>query len=682
MSRSEHSRDQSSVEESYSKILSPVELPPGTESSESLRRVGILEAKGRRDGLVRLDRNHPLHGREVYIPKSGLHGAPFGMKVLVQITAPQENPVRGEILEVLGDPERSDTAMLGIIHDYGLQPSYPEAVLAELESWPSEVDPAEIEAELAAGRHDLRELFTLTIDGIDAKDLDDALSIRKEAENYRLWVHIADVSHYVHFGSKLDAEALQRGNSVYLADRVLPMLPPKLSNQLCSLNPEVDRLTFTVEMLFDRQGKRLESKLYPAVINSNYRGNYSEIFDSSYPEALREPIQTMLELSELLAAQREERGALVFDFPETVVDLDIEGHPLRIHGAKSNFAHGLIESFMIAANEAVADFAKAHKLPVVYRVHDNPDPEKIEQFKRLLLAQKLKAPLPKKFDPKSLQLMLAALADYPQSETLSFMLLRSLAKAEYSTHNLGHFGLASESYLHFTAPIRRYADLHTHRVLKRYLSKRSDKSSDLRPLAGTIAKHVSDTERISVSAERASTDQKICEYYVDKLGEIYTAEVSGLSPIAFYARMENTAEGTIMYSEMPGYYSYDELLFQARNNSGQALRLGDKLRMQLSRVDLQRRFLDFVPIEFLSGDLAGKDFSAKGRRNSRQARVKAQRGSRAKGKAPAKARAAAKFRGAKAETAAKGRRAANKKQKRKAKGRKRAKRSGVQKYKV
>ncbi len=572
------------------------------------RRVGLLERHGARDGLVTLDRRHPVYGREIWIPHKSLHGAPYGMKVLVEITA--ADPPRGQIVTVLGDPEREDLAIMSIIHDFGLNPHYPEEAMSELEAFGTELTASEIQSELEAGRRDLRELFTMTIDGLDAKDLDDAISIRREGELIRLFVHIADVSHYVQVGTALDFEALQRGNSVYLVDRVLPMLPPQLSNGLCSLNPGVDRLAMTSELLFNARGERLESQIYPSLIRSDHRGDYTEIYEGTYDPAYRETVELMRELAEQLSARRHERGALTFHFPETVVTLNSEGEPIDIAAESSHFAHALIESFMIAANEAVADFCQQHKLPVIYRVHENPDPEMIAALREVLRLRGIPVKIPQKLDPKALQTVLEAIQERPEAEALNFLILRSLAKAEYHAENLGHFGLASQSYLHFTAPIRRYADLHSHRVIRRYINDRRDRSSDLRALTRPIAKHISETERNAMDAERASVDQKICEYYQDKLGEVYRATVSGLSPIAFYARMANSVEGTVLYSELPGYFQYDEQRLEAVGPGQLAIKIGDSLEMQLIRVDLQRRFLDFRPVRFLTGDLAGKNLDS------------------------------------------------------------------------
>ncbi|MDO5738042.1 MAG: VacB/RNase II family 3'-5' exoribonuclease [Eubacteriales bacterium] len=572
---------------------------------KEVKAVGTLIRQGERDGLVLLDRRHPDFGREIYIPNNKLNGAPYGLKVLVEIQG--YDPAHGAIVEVIGSPEQNDARMLSVILDFGLEAKYPEAGLKQVADLPSELKPELIEEELRAGRQDLRALETITIDGLDAKDLDDAISLTKEGENFRLYVHIADVSHYVTSGSDLDYIALARGNSVYLVDRVLPMLPPKLSNGLCSLNPQVPRLAFTAEMLFSPAGERLDFRLYPSLIQSDHRGDYTEIHEGTYPPKYRKLLENMYALAELLHSRRRARGSLDFDFPETVVELDSKGQPIDIGIAENNAAHALIEAFMVAANEAVADFGQAHKLPLIYRVHEDPDLERLQALKELLQSKNIKLKLGDKVRPKDLQRVLKQIRGREDAETLSYLLLRSLAKAEYAPLNLGHFGLASKSYLHFTAPIRRYADLHCHRVLKRYLANKQDKSGELKPLTGQIAAQVSATERQAIEAERASVDLKICEFYANKLGEVFRAKITGFSPMAFYARMENSAEGTVLYSELPGYYTFDERLIQAVGPKGRRLKIGDELAMQLLRVDLTRRFLDFRPTKFYTGELAGKE---------------------------------------------------------------------------
>ncbi len=587
----------------------PGQSATNNDVKEDRIRVGILRSNNKGAGIVELDRRHPEYGRTVYIPKQKLFGAPFGMKVVVKIAGMgADDMALGEIVETLGDPGRPDVNILSIIHDFGLSPDYPKEVLLEVEDWPKDPDPETIQKELIKGRRDLRDQLAITIDGEDARDLDDAIALEREGDNYRLWVHIADVSHYVTPGSKLDKEAYKRGNSVYLSDRVLPMLPPKLSNQLCSLNPFKDRLCMTAEIFFDKFGNEKEVDLYPSVIQSKYRANYNEVFrllterttpeEEDIPDWLFPMLQGMDELSQLLRKQRHDRGALVFDFPETTVELDAEGRVTRIYGEEQTFANGIIESFMIAANEAVADYTSKHRLPVLYRVHEDPDPERMEHFRYVVRAQNAQFKLPRKITPKALQQLMERFKNEPTAETLSYLMLRSLAKARYDGRNLGHFGLASESYLHFTAPIRRYSDLHTHRVLKRYLWDKGDKSGHLGKKIIKIANHVSETERTAIDAERASVDQKICEYYAERIGERYPVTISGFSSVAFYVRLENTAEGSILYREMDDYYHFDELFFKAVTDNGRELNLGDELIAELVRVDLQRRFIDFAPYDF------------------------------------------------------------------------------------
>lgn len=591
--------------------------------------VGTLELRGK-DYFVALDRPDPLFGRFIKINRKHLNGAPTGMKVVVELTAvvsPEE--VHGKIIEVLGDPGAPDVAITGIIRSYALKEHFPEEVLAEVEDLASDPDPEDIQEEIYAGRLDLRDQNTYTIDGLDARDLDDAISVdRLDDGGFRLWVHIADVSHYVIPDTALDKEAFTRGNSVYLSDRVLPMLPPKLSNGLCSLNPDKDRLCLSCRLDFDEKGRVRDGELSPTVIRSKLRTSYEELreifatgeYSSDLPDWFPASLEAARELSKQLSRLRRNRGALGFDFPETQIVLDSEGRVEDIYGVQQDESNQIIESFMIAANEYVAEFCDERRLPAVYRVHEDPDPEKLAdvfQFARDLgLSFKPRLDM----EPKTLQTLLEKLKDEDYGLTLSEMLLRSLAKARYDVEDLGHFGLASLQYTHFTAPIRRYGDLMVHRAVKNHL-KGIKESKNKRGLK-EIAKHISETERVAISAERDSVDQKIVEYYADKLGEIYEGQISGFSQFSMYVRLPNTVEGAILYASIEdGYIEYiQDRLMALNRDTGIAYHLGDPVKVQVAKVDMERRFLDFRLLDHK--DKLGKSEARKKKKTKGSSRSK------------------------------------------------------------
>lgn len=578
--------------------------------------VGLL-TKTPFGGLVVLDKADKEIGRELVILKANLNGAPFGMKVVAErIGRGTGEAVFGNIIEVLGDPGRPDVAMTGIIRQFGLDEEFPAAVLDEAEKIPSVLTSEEIGQALASGCRDLRGFSTLTIDGDDAKDLDDAIDIKKNDDGtYTLYVHIADVSHYVREGSALDREALRRGNSVYLVDRVLPMLPPKLSNGICSLNPGAVRRALTCEMTIDGSGQVIDSDLYTSLIESKARATYEEVRallegeakpDPQRPEHFLEELMTMRELSLILEEKRSRRGALEFDFPETYVELDGEGNPLAIYPYPISFANGIIEEFMIVANETVAETLDLHRIPGIFRVHDLPDPKKLAAFSAVASQLGTGAKLRGEVTPKQLAAVLKSLEGKPYRPMLSQLLLRALAKADYRAENVGHFGLASESYCHFTAPIRRYADLFVHRQLKAHLA--ADKSGRRAAFsrAPAVAEHISETERTAMEAERATVDRKAAEYYATRIGEKESGIVAGMSKSAFYVQLDNTVEGAVFFRTLDGYYRFDEKRLSAvREGGGASIRIGDRVRVEVSSVDINRHLIDFRLISHAEAKSAG-----------------------------------------------------------------------------
>ncbi|NLW11609.1 MAG: ribonuclease R, partial [Clostridiaceae bacterium] len=565
--------------------------------------VGILKQTGR-DALLILDRPDQLVGRELFIPARNLHGAPFGMKAVAKLTAepgPDGLGAVGEITEVLGDPGNPDIAILGIIRHYGLSEKFPAKVLTEADKFGVDPDTEDVKAEIARGRRDLRALRTITIDGEDARDLDDAVDIEVIASGFKLGVHIADVTHYVRENSILDKEARERGTSVYLSDRVLPMLPPRLSNGICSLNPDVDRMTLSAIMEFDKQGNMLSGELCESVIKSKARTSYKEVFqaletDEVLPDrylGFLDDLKSMKILADKIAALRKARGSIDFEFPETHVELDTEGKPTDIYAYPISYANGIIESFMIAANEFVAMKAVEANLPFTYRVHELPDPDKLDKFVRLANLFGVQLKLRGKPTPAMLATALEKVKQEPFGLTLSQLLLRSLAKARYSPENLGHFGLASTNYCHFTSPIRRYPDLFAHRVLKAWLQNDVPRKRWM-ALADSVSEHSSDMERTSMQAERDSVDQKAAEYLGQHLGMHFKGVISGFNPAGFFVQLENTVEGMVPYRSLDGYYDYiEERLCAVNYQSGKQLHLGDAVEVQVAQADVIKRRIDF-----------------------------------------------------------------------------------------
>ena len=565
--------------------------------------VGILKQTGR-DALLILDRPDQLVGRELFIPARNLHGAPFGMKAVARLTAepgPDGLGAVGEITEVLGDPGKPDIAILGIIRHHGLSESFPAKVSAEAEKFGVDPDPDDVAAEIARGRRDLRELRTITIDGEDARDLDDAVDIEVLPSGFRLGVHIADVTHYVRENGVLDKEARERATSVYLSDRVLPMLPPRLSNGICSLNPDVDRMTLSAIMEFDHQGNMIGGELCESVIRSKARTSYNEVKQAlETEEVLPEryagflaDLKNMRILADKIAALRRARGSIDFEFPETHVELDTEGNPTDIFAYPISFANGIIESFMIAANEFVAMQAVEANLPFTYRVHELPDPDKLDKFVRLANLFGVQLKLRGKPTPAMLAAALEKVKQEPFGLTLSQLLLRSLAKARYAPENLGHFGLASTHYCHFTSPIRRYPDLFAHRVLKGWIHNDVPRGR-WNKLADSVSEHSSDMERTAMQAERDSVDQKAAEYLSQHLGMHFKGVISGFNPAGFFVQLENTVEGMVPYRSLDGYYDYiEERLCAVNYQSGKQLHLGDAVEVQVAQADVIKRRIDF-----------------------------------------------------------------------------------------
>ncbi len=513
----------------------------------------------------------------------------------------------GRILKVLGDPgdPRLDTEIM--IHKYDLPDDFPPEVLAEAAAVPQKIS-----SEVLAGRKDLRRLNFFTIDGESARDFDDAVAIsRREGGHYQLWVSIADVSHYVREKSGLDDEAFRRGTSVYFPERALPMLPPRLSNGLCSLNPDEDRLCMTAEMEFDSQGRIRDVHLFPSVICSHARLTYTRVkevlqegspeFAARLPEVLKD-LRIMEELCRLLRARRMERGSIDFDLPEPEVILDVLGRIEEIVRAERNIAHQLIEEFMIAANEAVARFLFQEKAPSLNRVHEAPDEKSVEAFREFVAELGYRFPPPAKIRPHSFQRLLDQVRGKPEEKSVNYLLLRSMKQARYSEKVPGHFALAAAHYLHFTSPIRRYPDLVVHRIVKdvlreRMTAKRRQRWQERLP---AIAEHASQRERVAMEAEREIVERKKVQFMRDKVGEEFNGYISGVRPFGLFVELEDFfIEGLVHLTRLPeDRYEY----LEARHaligtNRGKSFRLGDRVRVRVDAANLESRQIDFSLVQ-------------------------------------------------------------------------------------
>ncbi len=573
--------------------------------------VGILRESGF-DGVVEPDVGYDSsqYGR-ILVRARDLNGAPFGMKVVCEIKNPQASSgeYEGSIIEVLGDPGRSDVAILSIIRQYGLSTTFPEAVLAEAEHFPVNPTEESIGSALASGRRDLRSLRTITMDGEDAKDLDDAISIENlPGRGYRLYVHIADVSHYVKEGTALDDEARLRATSVYLVDRVIPMLPPRLSNGLCSLNPGTPRFALTADMTVNYEGEVVDGDVYESMITSDARTSYKEIFGVLFEQKYLDRyadfvpmLETMKDLKDILSAKREKRGALDFSFPETHVDLDPDGKPLAIYPYPTSYTNGMIEEFMILCNEFVATRFFRMKYPFVYRVHEDPDVLKIAEFLHVAKLFGAKPNIQGKPTSFALSSLMKQMEGEPFTPALSQILLRSLAKARYFEENLGHFGLASECYCHFTSPIRRYPDLYIHRIIKSYLHSEHKKEYFASQVA-EVSAHSSDMERNSMNSERATVDQKVTEYMVQHMGDTFDGIISSIFRGGIFVQLESSVEGLIPFRTMNDYFEFDERRLEARGKtSGKVYRIGEKIKVTVGNVDPILRRVDFILANSVDG---------------------------------------------------------------------------------
>lgn len=546
---------------------------------------------------------------DIFIPKEASKGAVEGHKVVVEITKYPEGRMNweGKVIEILGHQNDPGVDILSIIRSFDLPEQFPEETLAEASGVAEAITPEEL-----VGRRDLRDQLIVTIDGEDAKDLDDAVTVeRLENGHYKLGVHIADVSYYVKEGSPLDMEAYRRGTSVYLVDRVLPMLPHRLSNGICSLNPRVDRLTLSCEMIFDEHGKRISHDIFPSVIRTSERMTYTDvnriIVDQDPDtmqkyEALVPLFQLMLELSEILRNARTERGAIDFDFDEAKVLVDAEGKPVDVVLRNRGRAEMIIEDFMLAANETVAEHYFWLKVPFVYRVHEDPDPVKMQSFLEFITTfGYLVRGASNRIHPRALQQVIEEIKGSPEETIISTVLLRSMKQAHYSPYNEGHFGLSAEYYTHFTSPIRRYPDLMVHRLIRLYSDRMPDEEAleEWNAKLEEITKHASERERVAMEAERETDSLKMAEYMEQHIGEEFEGIISGVTNFGLFVKLPNTIEGMVHVSYLTDdYYTFHEKAYMmVGERTGKTFRIGDEVKVRVSNVDVANKTIDFEMVE-------------------------------------------------------------------------------------
>lgn len=542
-------------------------------------------------------------GANIYIPRDNLNGAVEGHKVVV--TPLKEGNRVGKITKIIGHKNDVGVDILSFVYEYNFSPSFPDEVIEELDDIPSYLTEEEINKELSSGRRDLRSEEIFTIDGSDTKDIDDAISLSKlDDGKYKLGVHIADVSYYVKEGTKLDDEAYFRGTSVYLVDRVLPMLPHKLSNGICSLNENEDRFAFSCVMIIDDKGDIGHYEIFKSIIRSRKKMTYEEVnkileenTTSEDYKPFEKTLLLMNELSKILRKKMIRRGYIEFESTEAKIKVDENCHPTGIEARVQRSGEELIENFMIAANETVASSIYYKNLPGIYRVHDKPDEKRLGEFMKFLSLHGYVVNGKNKIDnPKDLQHILSQLEEVPEVRVLHDMAIRSQAKAVYSDINIGHFGLGSKCYSHFTSPIRRYPDLILHRLLKDYNYNYSDRIiSERKEELPIECEHCSIREQEAQNCERDVDKMKKAEYMMDHIGEVYDGIISGVQEFGFFVELENTIEGLVKAESIKGdYYVFDnDLMALIGKKSKKKYSFGDKVKVKVIRADKDRSEIDF-----------------------------------------------------------------------------------------
>ena len=543
------------------------------------------------------------------------HNCVEGHKVLVEITERLKNHVySGDVLKIIGHKNDPQVDILSIAYKYGIYEDFNPRVLEELEYIPDVVDAKELK-----NRRDLTDKMIFTIDGDDTKDIDDAISLEKEGNDYVLGVHIADVSNYVKENTALGDAAYERGTSSYLADTVIPMIPHKLSNGICSLNEGVIRLSMSCVMKYNSEGKLLDYDIFPSYIKSSKKMTYKNvnkiIMENVVPdgyEQFADTLKAMHELAKILRKMKERRGYIDFDLDEVKIIQDEQGHAIDVQKRVRGEGEKLIEDFMIAANECVASHIYNMGLPFIYRVHETPKPEKIEDFMNMIniLGYRLHTKI-KDVTPYTMQKVLDELKDKKEYEILSEMLLRSMRKAEYRSENIGHFGIASRAYTHFTSPIRRYPDLVVHRLLKKYLVEDDYSKSTIDMLNNSlsqIASHSSEREVAAVNAERDVDDMKMAEYMENHIGEEYVGKINTITNFGFFVELDNLVEGLVHISSLKkDYFNYvPELLSLVGKSTKKTYRLGDKVKVKCVAASKETAMIDFEIVEEKNGNTKQK----------------------------------------------------------------------------
>nr|WP_024295228.1 ribonuclease R [Lacrimispora indolis] len=595
-------------------VLVSAESKPGNGKRAEGHVVKVLEhANGQIIGYYQKNKNfgfvipdNQKISKDVFIPQGKDMGAMTGHKVVVKVTdfGGAERKPEGIITEILGHVNDPGTDILSIVRAYGLPEEFPDSVMKQVAAVPDAISGKDMQ-----GRLDLRSLQTVTIDGEDAKDLDDAITISKKDGIYTLGVHIADVTNYVTENSPLDEEALRRGTSVYLVDRVIPMLPHKLSNGICSLNQGEDRLALSCIMDIDGNGNVMGHRIAETVINVDRRMTYTAvnaIVTDHYEAVMKEyeefipMFEQMKELAGILREKRKKRGSIDFDFPETKVILDERGKPLEIKPYERNAATKIIEDFMLMANETVAEDYFWQEIPFLYRTHDNPDPEKMKSLATLInnFGYSIRFHNGEVY-PKEVQKLLANAEDTPEEALISRLALRSMKQAKYTVANTGHFGLAAKYYTHFTSPIRRYPDLQIHRIIKENLRAglTEKRISHYDKILQQVSVQSSVTERRADEAERETIKLKKCEYMERHIGEEFDGVISGVTNWGLYVELPNTVEGLIHVNQLQDdYYRFDEEHYELVGEmTRKTYKLGQPIRVIVAGTDKLLRTIDFIP---------------------------------------------------------------------------------------
>ncbi|MDU9263353.1 ribonuclease R [Staphylococcus pseudintermedius] len=597
--------------------------------SHSIKQVVGTFSEARHFGFVVPDDKRIM--QDIFVPKGQELGAVEGHKVLVQITQYSDgtNSPEGQISAILGHKNDPGVDILSIIYQHGIEIEFPDDVLKEAENVPETIQPDELK-----GRRDLRDELTITIDGADAKDLDDAIAVKKlDNGNTELTVSISDVSYYVTEGSALDREAYDRATSVYLVDRVIPMIPHRLSNGICSLNPEVDRLAMSCRMEIDAQGQVVKHEIFESVIHSNARMTYDAVnriitdkdavTRAQYPEIV--PMLDLAQtLSQQLIAMRKKRGEIDFDIKEAKVIVNEEGIPKEVVTRERGEGERLIESFMLIANETVAEHFNQMEVPFIYRIHEQPKSERLRQFFDFITNFGIMVKgTGEDIHPSTLQNIHEEIAGRPEDMVISTMMLRSMQQARYDADNLGHFGLAADYYTHFTSPIRRYPDLIVHRLVRKYLI---EKSMDGRAMheweekLPQIAEHTSNRERRAIDAERDTDELKKAEFMIQHIGDEFEGVISSVANFGMFVELPNTIEGMVNMQNMSDdYYHFDERqMALIGERKAKVYRIGDVVKVKVIHVDVDERQIDFqivgMPIDVSSKrerDPRGKTIQAK-----------------------------------------------------------------------